>query len=388
MAALHWWSRDLTSGESTRLPVSADQLGFVIRAELVDQASAGTGQSVRVAVHAQNGEELQRFVLSAERPSVEPRSVPGLREEFSLDREADSAAHAVVRLHGFLVTMPPGMNSDEELDMSSPGDDELVQMEYVPEGRFLGGLAPWFAAAGCTAGCMRVAAVEGQEEDADSKQILVLYRYAPFSVSSDGVVVRGRTRAHLLRFMATGDHTARSLAWAGSSLPRLIYPGDFSEQLQELWSNLAAQVSVRPRAARVEVFVDVGILLRRSDYTPERVERMRPSLERMAEQPWPVRFTGMELHLPEPMRRDHDKDEAAVHDDDTEAGERPAKRRRVVAAVEDCPICLQMLEGDDLATWPECGKPHVFHGACLERVLVESKTCPMCRHKLYIEPKL
>ncbi|XP_037468988.1 uncharacterized protein LOC119341224 [Triticum dicoccoides] len=306
-----------------------------------------------------------------------------MNQEFSL--EVYSAAHAVVRLYGFLLTVPPELGTaDDELDMSCPGDDELVEMEYVPEGRFLGGPAPWFADAGCTAGCMRVAAVDDQEEDADSKQILVLYRYAPFSVSSDGVVVRGSTKKHLLRFMATGDHTARSLAWAGSSLPRLIYPGHFSEQLQELWLSLAAQVSVLPRAARVEVFVDVGILRRSSYYTPERMEWMRPALEDMVEEPWPVRFTGMELHLPEPMRRDHDKDEA---NDDMDAGERPVKRRRVVAAGEDCPICLQLLEGDDLAAWPGCGKPHVFHGACLESVLVESKTCPMCRRTLYVEPK-
>ncbi|XP_037468995.1 uncharacterized protein LOC119341230 [Triticum dicoccoides] len=321
---------------------------------------------------------METFVLSPESPLLALRS-PVM----------NSAAHAVVRLYGFLLIVPPEPGTaDNELDMSCPGDDVLVEMEYVPEGWFLGGPAPLFAAAGCTAGCMRVAAVEDQEEEADSKEILVLYRYAPFSVSSDGVVARGSSRAHLLRFIATGDHTARSLAWAGSSLVRLIYPGDFSEQLQELWSSLASQVSVLPRAARVEVFVDVGILLRRSDYTPERVEQMRPSPERMAEQTWPVRFTGMELHLPEPMRRDHDKDETAVDDDDdTDAGERPAKQRRVVAAGEDCPVCLQLLEGNDLAAWSGCDKPHVFHGSCLERVLVESKTCPMCRHKLYIEHK-
>ncbi|XBI40631.1 hypothetical protein VPH35_125204 [Triticum aestivum] len=297
-----------------------------------------------------------------------------MNQEFSL--EVRSAAHAVVRLYGFLLTVPPEPGTaDDELDMSCPGDDELVEMEYSPEGRrFLGGPAPWFSAAGSTAGCMRVAAVEDQEEEeAECKEILVLYRYAPFSVSSDGVVVRGSTRAHLLRFMATGDHTARSLAWAGSSLIRLIYPGDFSEQLQELWSSLASQVSVLPRAARVEVFVDVGIL-RRSYYTPERMEWMRSVLEETVEEPWP------------PMPRDHDKHEAAVDDDDTDAGERPAKRRRVVAAGKDCPICLQLLEGDDdLAAWPGCGKPHVFHGAWLESVLVDSKTCPICRHTLYVE---
>ncbi|KAM3193354.1 hypothetical protein ACQJBY_070138 [Aegilops geniculata] len=333
---------------------------------------------------------MERFVLSADRPLVRLRSTTLMNQEFSLDsldREADSAAHAVVRVHGALFTMPPEPGTaDGELDMSCPGDDVLVQMEYVPEGRFPGGSAPWFAAAGCTAGCMRVAAVEDQE--ADGKQILVLYRYTTFSASSDGKVARGRTKAHLLRFIATGDHTARSLAWAGSSLVRLIYPGHFSEQLQELWSSLAAQVSVLPRAARVEVFVDVGILLRRSDCTRERMEWMRHELERMVEEPWPVRFTGMELHLPEPMRRDHDKDETTVDDDaDTDAGERPAKRRRVVAPGEDCPVCLQLLEGNDLAAWPGCDKPHVFHGSCLERVLVESKTCPICRHKLYIEHK-
>ncbi|KAI4963993.1 hypothetical protein ZWY2020_008526 [Hordeum vulgare] len=279
--------------------------------------------------------------------------------------------------------------------MSSPGDDDLVQMEASPRGGPVSGRpGAVVRRRGCTAGCMRVAAVEEDQERRrrrGGKQIMVLYRYAAFSVSSDGVVARGSTEAHLLRVVAAGEHSAGSRAWAGAALARLIYPGRVSEQLQELWSGLAAQVSALPRAARVEVFVDVGILqrsvfvhdgiLRMSEYTPERVERMRPSLERIAEEPWPVRFTGMELHLPEPMRRGHDKDEATVNDDDgTDAGERPAKRRRVVAAGEDCPVCLQLLEGDDLAAWPGCVKPHVFHGACLEGVLVESKTCPMCRH--------
>ncbi|XP_037474081.1 uncharacterized protein LOC119350270 [Triticum dicoccoides] len=290
--------------------------------------------------------------------------------------------------------------SDDEVDgqaamESSADNDVLLQMVYpskfVPEWQFLGGSAPRFAAAGKTAGFMRVAVRERQEE-ADDMQILVLYRYTHFSASSSGVEARRSTKEHQLRFIATGDHTARSLAWAGSSLGLLIYPHGFRKKLQQLWSSLASKVSVPPGARRVEVFVDVG-LLPRVDYTLASMRHMCAALEGMVAKPWPGRFTGMELHLPEPVRCSRDADErptnrrkvvAAGQECGTDVGEQPAKRRRVVAAGEDCPVCWQLLEGDDLAAWPGCGKPHVFHGACLEQVLKMSETCPLCRH-LYLE---
>lgn len=143
-------------------------------------------------------------------------------------------------------------------------------------------------------------------------------------------------------------------------------------------------MSVLPGARRVEVFVDVGIL-RQADYTPESMGHMYAALESMVADPWPGRFVGMELHLPVPVR-------CGTEGDDDNSGrnadERPAKRRRVDVAGEDCPVCLQLMEGDDLASWPGCGKPHVFHGACLVGVLQNSEICPMCRHKLDIEHKL
>ncbi|KAM3213633.1 hypothetical protein ACQJBY_066194 [Aegilops geniculata] len=272
----------------------------------------------------------------------------------------------------------------------------LHRRKFVPEGegQLVGGSAPRFACAGSTLGFMRmrVAAVESEGAD-DSKQILVLYRYTRFKASRDGVEQRGRTKEHQLRFIATGDHAARSLAWAGSSLGLLIYPDimskskklqEITKQLQELWSSLASQVSVPPGARRVEVFVDVGIL-RRADYTPAGMGHMYAALESMVADPWPGRFVGMELHLPVPVRCGTEGDD---DDSGTKADERPAKRRRVDVAGEDCPVCLQLLEGDDLAAWPRCGKPHVFHGACLEGVLQNSEICPICRHKLDIKHKL
>ncbi|KAI5022089.1 hypothetical protein ZWY2020_058819 [Hordeum vulgare] len=294
--------------------------------------------------------------------------------------------------------------SDDEVDgqaamASSADNDVLLQMVHprklVPEGQFLGGPAPRFAAAGKTAGFMRVAITERQEE-ADHKQILVLYRYTRFSASPYGVEARRSTKEHQLRFMATGDHTARSLAWVGSSLGLLIYPLGFRKKLRELWSSLASQVSVPPGARSVEVFVDVG-LLRPADYTLASMRHMCDALEGMVAKPWPGRFTGMELHLPEPVRCIGDADayerpanqrkvvaagQECCMDD---VGEQPAKRRRAVAAGEDCPVCCQLLEGDDIAAWPGFGKPHVYHGACLEQVLRMSETCPLCRRNLYIE---
>ncbi|KAF6993862.1 hypothetical protein CFC21_010688 [Triticum aestivum] len=287
--------------------------------------------------------------------------------------------------------------SDDEVDgqagmESSADNDVLLQMVHPSKFVLEGGSAPRFAAAGKTAGFMQVTATERQYE-ADPMQILVLFRYTRFSPSSCGVEARRSTKEHQLRFIATGDHTARSLAWTGSSLGLLIYPHGFRKKLQELWSSLASKVSVPPGARRVEVFVDVG-LLRRAEYTLASMRHMCAALEGMVAKPWPGRFTGMELYLPEPVRCGRDADErptkqrkvdAAGQECCMDVGEQPAKRRRAVAAGEDCPVCWQLLEGDDLAAWPGCGKPHVFHGACLEQVLKMSETCPLCRRNLYFE---
>jgi hypothetical protein len=140
-------------------------------------------------------------------------------------------------------------------------------------------------------------------------------------------------------------------------------------------------VSLPPGAARVDVFVDVGIL-RKASSTQASMDQMRAALEHMMEKPWPTRFTGMELNLPEPVRCGHD-------DNDTDGEQRPAKRRKVVATddEESCSVCYELLKGDDLAAWPGCGKPHVLHGACMQAVLESNPLCPMCRRDLYIKPK-
>jgi hypothetical protein len=235
---------------------------------------------------------------------------------------------------------------------------------------------------------MRVAAADAphqEQERGGERQILVHYRYTRFSAassSSDGSVeARGSTREHQLRFIAAAGHGARSLDWAGASLAHLIYPSGSSKRLRELWTSLASQVSLPPGAARIEVFVDVGIL-RRADSTEDSMDHMRAALEGMMEKPWPTRFTGMELNLPEPVRCGHD-------DNDTDGEQRPAKRRRVVATEdeESCSVCYELLKGDDLAAWPGCGKPHVLHGACMQAVLESNPLCPMCRRDLHIQPK-
>ncbi|RLM50096.1 hypothetical protein C2845_PMPSC048709 [Panicum miliaceum] len=89
-----------------------------------------------------------------------------------------------------------------------------------------------------------------------------------------------------------------------------------------------APVRAPPRAARLVVTVDVGIL-RPADRTPERMRSMRAALECVARErdgaarPPPA----AELHLPAPL---------AAEDDAV-----PAKRRRVTG--EDCPICCEAL---------------------------------------------
>ncbi|KAG8074841.1 hypothetical protein GUJ93_ZPchr0006g41252 [Zizania palustris] len=144
-----------------------------------------------------------------------------------------------------------------------------------------------------------------------------------------------------------------------------MYPVFFVKELNELWSSLVASVSIPPRATRVEVMVDVGNF-RRGDDTPERMEYMRIELEASMQKPWLGYHIGMELLLPEPVVRKRDRDDGEVSQE--EDGAPPLKRRRVVAVVagDECPICLDELETDDLVAWSGCSMPHVFHGECLQ----------------------
>jgi hypothetical protein len=283
----------------------------------------------------------------------------------------------------------------ESAEASGAGGSQspLVRSRVVvPEGRFLGPRS--FASAGSTAGFMRVAFVEpaagSQEEEGGGggKQITVLYRYTHFWAASDGgdgLEVCGSTKLHQLRFVVppAGD-AASSLPWAGSSLAPLIYPAHQRKELQALWSRLVSEVAVPPRATRVQVIADVGIL-RREDRTGRRMENVRAALEDMMDEDeaWPGYHVAMELQLPEPVDLCVDEDDEAAAGEEHTCCERPAKRRKIVAeaAGEECSVCFELLESD-LAVWPGCSLPHVFHGTCLEHTLKGSEMCPLCRRKL------
>ncbi|CAD6246866.1 unnamed protein product [Miscanthus lutarioriparius] len=238
----------------------------------------------------------------------------------------------------------------------------------VPDGEFLGPAR--FAVVGNTAGFMRIAAAaEATGGDQESKEILVLYRYTRFSRTQSarrGVEACRRTKLHRLHFAVppAASDLASSLAWAGSSLGPLIYPGLFHQQLADLWMSLLlatpAANAIPPGVGRLQVIVDVGIL-RREDYTLERMAHMRGELVSQVLEPWSAYYhVVMELHLPEPV---------------------PANRR--IAAddeeEEECCVCFEVLESG-LAAWPGCG--HVFHGACVKKTLERSEMCPLCRHRL------
>ncbi|PVH36332.1 hypothetical protein PAHAL_6G051700 [Panicum hallii] len=234
----------------------------------------------------------------------------------------------------------------------------------VPDGEFLGPAR--FTAVENTAAFMRVAAAEAAGDD-EGKEIVVLYRYTRFSRPRGGrrgVEACRRTKLHRLRFAVppAGD-LASSLGLAGSSLGPLIYPGLFRRQLQELWASLAAPAisTIPPRAARLQVIVDAGIL-RLEDCTPERMAHMSGALATRMLDACPAYYhVGMELHLPEPVPANSRR----IGEDDEEA--------------EECCVCFELLESG-LAAWPGCG--HVFHGACAEKTLARSEMCPLCRHKL------
>ncbi|KAM0883730.1 hypothetical protein ACQ4PT_031448 [Festuca glaucescens] len=243
----------------------------------------------------------------------------------------------------------------------SAGEDVMLQRrKFVPVGQFVGGPEPRFASAGSTAGFMQVAAVETHEGDNSDRQISVLYRCTHFlGASRGGVRVRERTSVYQLRFVVppAGD-TARSLLCVGVSVASLLYPARFNKGLQRLWSSLIAELSVPTRASLLEVLVDFGIL-RSADRTAKRMELMSAALEGMVRKDFHPEL-HLEIQLPQAAQ---------------------------CGAGEDCAICWELLEGDDLAAWPGCCKPHVFHGACMELILKRDDKCPLCRSVWFIEPK-
>ncbi|CAM0909544.1 unnamed protein product [Alopecurus aequalis] len=411
------WHLELKSGETKKFALNPGHCAWVDRAVLVDPASVSAGQSVRVC--ARSGDDQIKLELSAERPVAPVLKLVMLDEQLWLERDDDDSPDAVVRIVGVAVkslgtaeTQILGEGGEdqeavleEEEDEEEEQEDDDGSEDHEDEEMLAGTEFEWTDQEesddddGFTddeddeesdvTGFMRVAAVdeENQEGGGDS-EILVLYRYTRFSAASSGgsVEKRGRTYEHQLRFIAAGLG-ARSLAWAGASLAPLIYPEGLFEPLRELWTRLASEVSLPPGAARVKVFVDVGIL-RAANCTQASIGHMRAALKDLTAHPWPERFTGMVLNLPEPMRCGHDEEESASHDnDDTDGEQRTAKRRRMVADGDNCSLCFDELEGDDLAAWPGCGKPHVFHGRCMELIIESKPSCPICRRGLYSQPK-
>ncbi|XBH71252.1 hypothetical protein VPH35_098731 [Triticum aestivum] len=215
------------------------------------------------------------------------------------------------------------------------------------------------------------------QEKGDGKKIVVVYRHTLFSTPSDGgeQLVRGGTEGHTIRFVVPpAGNTARALRLVGASLSATVYPGHLREKLRKLWSDLILLPEMmncqgrRRRRAGVEVRFDV-LTVPHADYTPERKESVHAVVRGLSEEPWPECqcHGGVEYRLPEtvPMRRISESE----------------------AAGQDCPVCLHLLEGDDLAAWPGCSKPHVFHGACLKLALEKIDRCPICRCFWQIEPE-
>jgi hypothetical protein len=211
---------------------------------------------------------------------------------------------------------------------------------------------------------MQVAAMESPEEGEHTnkrKTITVFYRCSHFSAGLEGGVrvSDNRVCCTLLFVVPRTCDTARSLQWVGSSLAPLVYPRRFHQRLQRLWSRLIAEMSLPTWASCLEVAVDFGIL-RTADRTTKRMKRMSAALKGSVGKDFHPKLHA-ELWLPEEL---------------------PG-----CGAAEDCPICLEMLQGNDLVMWPGCSKPHVFHGTCLDPVLEKSDKCPLCRNLWYIEPK-
>ncbi|KAL6890247.1 hypothetical protein ACP4OV_009010 [Aristida adscensionis] len=260
-------------------------------------------------------------------------------------------------------------------DGGAPGDGGAdVAAEVLG---FLGRPTP-FATAMNTAGVMRLAAEEEEPAGDDGGEIVVHYRLTRFrwGQGADARDVDVDMTMHpAVRFLvpspAAAADPASSLRLAGASLASMVYPAGFYVPLQALWASLvaaaAAALVLPPRAARLVVTVDAAIL-RRRDRTPERMEFMRaclPELARDADADAGALSCGMDLLLPSPVRCDDE-------------GTPPAK-----CSGEECAICYEALDGG-LAAWPRCS--HVFHGKCLEQLLVKMKhRCPLCRSGLTVE---
>ncbi|KAK3157622.1 hypothetical protein QOZ80_2AG0125180 [Eleusine coracana subsp. coracana] len=218
----------------------------------------------------------------------------------------------------------------------------------------------------------------------DASEITVHYRYVRFTRDPNGgpgVEEYSGAKIHPFRFLLPDDDhvvdPASTLRLAGAAMADIMYPPRFAAQLKALWSSLVAAAPVQripPATTRVEVTVNVGIL-RRADHTPERMAFMREALVAMATaerdacgdatSSWPfIRHVGVLMHLPAPV--------SCVEDG---SGARPAKRRKF--SDDACAICFEVMERG-LAAWPRCD--HVFHGDCLEQLLVRGDhRCPLCR---------
>ncbi|TVU24564.1 hypothetical protein EJB05_27009, partial [Eragrostis curvula] len=271
---------------------------------------------------------------------------------------------------------------DDEDDPQEFGDGEsaagISTGVTVAPVEFLGTKAR-FASVGSTAGFMLLGAFD-HGHGGGSGEITVHYRYARFTrdEGGGGVELYSGGKLHTVRFLvpshafAAAD-PASSLRLAGAAMADMVHPRGFTAQLQSLWSNLvaAAPVRVPPWAARVEVTVSAGIL-RCRDRTPERMASMRAALAAEPHVRPSLRDVGVVLHLPAPVRVDEEDDV------------RPAKRRRLagVEEEEECAICFEVMERG-LAAWPRCA--HVFHGECLELLLVTGdQRCPLCRTELNV----
>ncbi|KAK3120409.1 hypothetical protein QOZ80_9AG0687120 [Eleusine coracana subsp. coracana] len=255
-------------------------------------------------------------------------------------------------------------DSDFEQDSEATGTEYLAPTASAHD--FLCFIAqpgrPRFTTVANTAGFMRVVVVTGTADhhsggEGGGSEIIVHYHYTRFSgarleldTRQRQVTIRSGTKLHRVRFLVP---SSTSMAVDPASTLRLAG---------------AALVAM--------VTVDAGVL-RRGDYTTERVARMLkalPCLARNADE-WDRALGyagGGVMRLPAPVRREDDDD-------------RPAKRRRFTEAAEEeeCAICFEAMEKRGLAAWPKCD--HVFHGLCLEKLLFRGdQRCPLCRSELAV----
>ncbi|CAD6253739.1 unnamed protein product [Miscanthus lutarioriparius] len=222
----------------------------------------------------------------------------------------------------------------------------------------------------------------GGEDNHEGGVIIVHYCLTLFSgTQSSGlgaVLDFGKDLHHvryLVPFPVAATDPVSSLRLVGATLAADVYSHQYYMQLQALWSSLVAvmPVCVLARATHFVVTVDVGVL-RGEDRTPE---RMREALEALAREndSSPMAYC-LEQHLLVPVCYDGESGGG---------GDRPAKRmKRFAVTGEVCAICHEALE-HGLAAWPWCS--HVFHGKCLELLLVTVQhRCPMsiyapCSHE-------